>query len=340
MEQSAWGVRDKDGEWHPEELPKLAPVFSLPWKPKAVFKYLFGFGGLLVPFNLFYLGLAVVAYLFLTPSLETTKTFSFGWMALLYLRNAMFMLLYFGAYHYRLYTKKAQGMKYKYSDKWQAVGDKRFLFGNQVWDNMFYSLVSGGLVWTGFEALTLWAFSNKIIPYVSWREHPIYNSVLLFLIIWIRETHFYWVHRFIHWKPLYKPVHALHHRNVNVGPWSGMSMHPIEHLFYLSGVFLHWIIPSHPIHAVAHLLHASISPAKGHSGFNKIILSGLDDPEKERALKLGNYLHYLHHRYFTVNYSNDAVPWDKWLGSWHDGSPEAHAAMLARRKRTSKQSAE
>jgi sterol desaturase/sphingolipid hydroxylase (fatty acid hydroxylase superfamily) len=207
------------------------------------------------------------------------------------------------------------------------------LFGNQVRDNVFYSLVSGGLVWTGYEALTLWAFSNGIIPSVSWKEHPVYCTILLFAVIYIRETHFYWVHRLIHWKPLYKPVHALHHRNVNVGPWSGMSMHPVEHIFYLSGVLIHWVIPSHPVHAIAHLLHASISPSKGHSGYNKFVLSGLNEAERERTINAGNYLHYLHHRYFTVNFSNDAVPWDYWLGSFHDGSPEMHAKMLARRKK-------
>ena len=45
-----------------------------------------------------------------------------------------------------------------------------------------------------------------------------------------------------------------------------------------------------------------------------------------------NYFHYLHHRYFTVNFGHESVPLDKWFGSFHDGSPEAHEMMLARRK--------
>jgi len=58
----------------------------------------------------------------------------------------------------------------------------------------------------------------------------------------------------------------------------------------------------------------------------------LDHAEHERTLKAGNYLHYLHHRYFTVNFGNDVFPFDRWYGSFHDGSPEMHAAMLDRRK--------
>ncbi|WP_353816990.1 hypothetical protein [Mesorhizobium sp.] len=51
----------------------------------------------------------------------------------------------------------------------------------------------------------------------------------------------------LHWGPLYNYVHSLHHRNVNVGPWSGMSMHPIEHIIYMSSVVIHVVLPSHPI---------------------------------------------------------------------------------------------
>ena len=104
-------------------------------------------------------------------------------------------------------------------------------------------------------------------------------------------------------------------------------MHPIEHLLYFSGVLLHWIIPSHPVHALFHLMHAAVSPPLGHAGFHKLVT------KEERGLMADNYFHYLHHRFFTVNYGHESVPLDKWFGSFHDGSPEAQAAMLARRTR-------
>ena len=81
-------------------------------------------------------------------------------------------------------------------------------------------------------------------------------------------------------------------------------MHPLEHLIYLSGFLVHWIIPSHPIHLVYHLLHAGLSPANGHSGFHRIEVN--DKPNVK---------------------STSALPLDKWFGSFHNGSPEAHAAI-------------
>ena len=329
-------IRDKRGEWQPDSLPQPGALFRWPWKPKAILKFLFGYEGLLWPFNLFYLGLAVVSWLFFTPTMERMSSFAFDWIALIFLRNAGLLILVAGGLHLRLYIKRAQGTKYKYTSKWLANRDKKFLFNNQTLDNMFWSIASGCTIWTGYEVLTLWAYANNLLPYVDFRTHPVYFILVTIGILFFRQIHFYWTHRFTHWKPLYKAAHYLHHKNVNVGPWSGLSMHPIEHILYLSGVFIHWIIPSHPLHAIFHGIHAGISPAKGHTGFYKFVVSENEDTEKEKALKAGGYFHYLHHRFFTVNFGNEGVPLDRWFGSWHDGTPEAQEAMLARRKDKSK----
>ena len=70
----------------------------------------------------------------------------------------------------------------------------------------------------------------------------------------------------------------------------------------------------------------ALTPATGHHGFEGPLFNG--------KLQTGSYFHYLHHRYFTVNYGVESVPLDKWFGSFHDGSPEAHAAMVERRKKS------
>jgi len=330
MAGSEWGKRDSKGEWRPAELPKPSPLFRLPWKPLEVLKYLFGPQGFFLPYNAFYALLAVVSWLFFTPGLARTVRFEVGWIAEIYLRNIALLILVAGGLHLRLYITKGQGTKFKYTSKWMAANDPKFLFKNQVWDNIFWNLSSGALIWTAYEAVTLWAFANGKIPYVDWRTHPVYCVLLMIAIIFLRLFHFYWTHRLIHWKPLYKASHYLHHKNINIGPWSGLSMHPIEHVLYFSGVLLHWIIPSHPLHAIFHLMHAGVSPALAHAGFHKLV------SKKERGLMSDNYFHYLHHRFFTVNFGNEAVPLDTWFGSFHDGSPDAQAAMLAQRSKARK----
>lgn len=109
-------------------------------------------------------------------------------------------------------------------------------------------------------------------------------------------------------------------------------MHPVEHLLYFSGVLIHWIIPSHPIHALFHLVHAGLAPAPGHAGFDKIVVGD------NAAIDTHSYDHYLHHKYFECNYSDGTIPLDKWFGTFHDGSPEAQEAMSKRlRERAQKQ---
>jgi sterol desaturase/sphingolipid hydroxylase (fatty acid hydroxylase superfamily) len=103
-------------------------------------------------------------------------------------------------------------------------------------------------------------------------------------------------------------------------------MHPLEHLVYFSCVLFHWVIPSHPIHAVFNLMHAGVTPVLSHAGFHKFVGAG------ERGLMNDQYFHFLHHRLFTVNFGAEAMPLDQWFGTFHDGSPEATAAMRRREK--------
>jgi sterol desaturase/sphingolipid hydroxylase (fatty acid hydroxylase superfamily) len=78
---------------------------------------------------------------------------------------------------------------------------------------------------------------------------------------------------------------------------------------------------SSPFHAIFNLFHAGVSPTVGHIGFHELLLSG------EKTLPSNNYFHYLHHKYFTVNYGVEVFPLDWWLNSYHDGSPESLARI-------------
>jgi sterol desaturase/sphingolipid hydroxylase (fatty acid hydroxylase superfamily) len=320
------GRRNSKGEWQPDVLPQPGPFFQFPWKPLALLKHL---KDILWPWNLLFIFLAVISWMFFTPDAETSKTFAPGWIALVFARNAVILFLYAGALHLRLYIRKVQGTSWKYTDKWLAKDEPRFLFRNQTADNVFWSFVSGATIWTAWEVLTLWAFSNKVIPFgFDFRDHIVWGIAFFPIIIFFRSFHFYFVHRLIHWKPLYKASHYLHHKNINIGPWSGLSMHPIEHLLYFTGVLLHWIVPSSPVHAIFHLMQAGISPAIGHTGFHRFVSS----PEGTRGLNTDQYFHYLHHHYFTVNFGTQEVPMDWILKTYHDGSPETYKAMMAARK--------
>ena len=91
---------------------------------------------------------------------------------------------------------------------------------------------------------------------------------VLLIPVW-RDLHFYIAHRFLHIRAVYTYVHKLHHRNADPEPFSGMTMHPIEHLYYFSNAF----VPSlylgclSPVIFTWNFIHLTIAPGAGHSGF-------------------------------------------------------------------------
>ena len=312
--------------WRPAPPLEPPPVCVWPPRPKAALRFFFGNPGYLLPRNVAYMALAILTWLYLTPDLARMATLEFDWIALVYARNLGLLILIAGGLHCLLYMRRAQGRRFKYDTRWLATGNKAFLFRDQVRDNVFWSLASGGTIWTAYEVATLWAYANGLLPYLDPAAHPVYFVLLLVAMSFWHGVHFYWTHRLLHWKPLYDMAHRLHHRNVNVGPWSGLAMHPIEHIVYFSGVLVYWLIPAHPVHAILHLQYVALVPSQGHAGFDEIAVGG------GRTIKNASYFHYLHHRYFNCNYGPDSggiLPFDKWFGSYHDGSAEAHAAMTA-----------
>ena len=320
-------LRDKRGFWQPERgTAPPSPLFAWPPRPTEAFKWLFGFPGYLFPWNVIYMVIAMLTWNYLQPPLSQCVDFQASWIFAIYVRNQVMLVIIVSAWHLRLWSFKSQGFKFKYTSDWMATGKRKFLWNNQLYDNVFWSCVSGGTIWTAYEVLMLWAYANKIIPYIDWRQKPVYFLVMLCSIQMWRLFHFCWVHRLLHWRLLYKAGHYLHHKNINIGPWSGLAMHPIEHILYFSCILIHWVVPSHPIHMLMNAHHAAFTPAQGHVGFEKLTISG------NASVPAASYFHQLHHRYFECNYGENDLPFDMWFGTYHDGSTEAHTQMREKRR--------
>ena len=327
MSEAKYGSEDTRGHWVPDKPISYGPAFAWPPQPKALVKWFFGFPGYLLPWNVPYALLAVFIWVYLTPAIEHFQTLSLSWFAVLLARNLMLAILVYGAWHLWLYVWRKQDTEFKYNRKWPEERAERFTFNNQTYDNMFWTLASGVPIWTCYEMLLLWAYANGYATMVSPTENPLGFLALFFFVPFVHEVGFYFAHRSLHWPPLYRIAHQLHHRNTNPGPWSGLSMHPIEHVIYFSSILIFFLVPAHPIHMINLASRLGVAPAQGHTGFDRVAVGD------ETSMDTSYYAHYLHHKYFEVNYADGMVPLDKWFGSFHDGTPEAHEAMKARRRR-------
>lgn len=305
---------------------RVSPFMRWPWRPREMLHWVRD-SWFPISEKLILVGIAFATFAWFQPPLEETRTLAWGWILEIHLRNLLLMTIVAGGLHLYFHRFTLQGRRLKFDSRRLAKSGRQYTLGGQVRDNMFWTLVSGVTVWTGYEVLMFWAMANGWAPVLTWADNPVW-FVALFLLVPVWESfYFYLIHRLLHVPFLYRHVHAVHHRNVNVGPWSGLSMHPVEHVIFLGSVLIHWILPTGPVHVLYHMQYLTLTAATTHSGFEGLLV------RDRNRLNLGTFHHQMHHRYFECNYGSLEVPWDKWFGTFHDGTPEADARMKDRRRR-------
>jgi len=176
---------------------------------------------------------------------------------------------------------------------------------NKLAHNIFWT-TSGICIWTAFENIFCYLWSTGRLQY----SHDTFSFVvaLMGIPLW-RSFHFYFAHRFLHFGPLYQQVHSLHHRNTDTDPYSGLCMHPVEHLYYYSCILPSLLFVCSPFALLWNGVHLLLSPAASHSGWEDHFQSDV--------------FHYMHHRYFECNYAGtDAAFLDIWFGTFRGSIPD------------------
>eukprot|EP01059_Diplonema_ambulator_P011373 TRINITY_DN21320_c0_g1_i1.p1 TRINITY_DN21320_c0_g1~~TRINITY_DN21320_c0_g1_i1.p1 ORF type:complete len:454 (+),score=78.99 TRINITY_DN21320_c0_g1_i1:53-1414(+) len=180
---------------------------------------------------------------------------------------------------------------------------------SRLFHNMYYSTL-GAIQSAIWDCAFIYIYANKILPYTpdseafSLSPKGFLNAAVIILVGYWRDLHFYCAHRLIHIRFIYKYVHSLHHRNTQIEPYAGLCMHPVEHLFYYScagAMLLFNLSPFVPFYV---LVHALISPAASHSGFE-------DNWQSDQ-------FHNIHHTKFECNYGSSGLPMDYAFGTWRE----------------------
>ncbi len=325
MDDTHYGTRNKRGDYTPNDRLEHAPLFAFPPRPLALLKWLPHY---FLPWNLIWAASAVAWWLWVVPQKEQMQSLQWGWVLWLFAVNAIAVFLFYGAIELHLYVRRAQGNRFKYNAKWPAEHKSTaFLFQSQTLDSLIRGFGTGVPIWTAWEVLVLWAWANDVGSWVA-LDNGWYLFALWLVLPVIHEFHFFVIHRLIHMPFLYKWVHSVHHNSVNPSPWSSLSMHPVEHLLYFATAAYHFILPSHLLLAIYQLHFAGFGAVVGHIGFDKIEVG------EGSAVDSHAFAHYLHHKYFEVNYGDGLIPLDRWFGTWHDGSKDGDARMNARYEQT------
>ena len=323
MDDLRFGSRNKRGDFTPSAPLQPAPFWAWPPHPLKVLAWLPGY---LWPWNALHMVTALLYWRFVVPDVATMRTIGWGWSLRLYAVNAVAIFVFYGSIELIYYVKRKQGGRFKFYGKFPAdSASDVFWFKSQNIDNFLRSFLISIPLWTAIEVFMLWAFANGYAPWLSWSQHPVYLCALVLVAPAIHEVHFFFIHRALHWGPLYRWVHSVHHNSVNPSPWSSLSMHPVEAFLYHAVALWHLVIPSNPVVALFQLHIAGFGALNGHIGFDRLEMT------EGAALDSHAWAHYLHHKYFEVNYGGDGlIPLDRWFGSWHDGSKAAEERMQRR----------
>ena len=178
----------------------------------------------------------------------------------------------------------------------------------------------------GYSIITICIFAMVpllILGNVSMKAHTLFYTdirkygwlyfFLAFPLMFImHDTYFYWTHRLMHHKKLFKLFHLVHHYSTNPSPWAAYSFHPLEAIME-AGIFVVFLftMPITPLHLGIFFLMMIVYNVYGHLGYELY-------PKGFNKNWFGKWIntsvnHNQHHQYFKGNYGLYFLWWGRWM---------------------------
>ncbi|MGB0430148.1 MAG: sterol desaturase family protein [Bacteroidia bacterium] len=215
--------------------------------------------------------------------------------------------------HLKIWQKPWRRVQIKHELKWSILSSVVL---------SFVYLAIAALKYNGYTQIYL-SIEHKGWPYLFFS---------FVLIIFWHDTWFYWIHRFMHLKPVLKRVHHVHHKSLDPSPLAAFSFHPLETIleagFVLIAVF---VVPLHPLALfIVNFFQLSMNVI-GHSG-HEFFPKWFYKYSLFRWLNSSTH-HHMHHRHFNCNYGLYFNFWDRLLNTNHPRYFNTFKAIKERSKK-------
>ena len=209
---------------------------------------------------------------------------------------------------------------------WYSGGERRKLQpamprGGQIRREIAYSIAAvlifgvfnGAIFGYGIGTQLYWDIGRYGWTYF-WLSIP--------LMVLLHDAYFYWTHRLLHARALFRVAHGVHHLSRNPTPWTSYAFHPYESIVEALGVVLiMMIMPSHPMAILIFQTYSTVINVYGHLGYE---LYPRDWPQHWLGRWLNTSVaHNAHHDKARHNYGFYFLFWDRWMGTL-DPEYDAH----------------
>jgi Delta7-sterol 5-desaturase len=181
---------------------------------------------------------------------------------------------------------------------------------------VFYSL-SSSLIFVIVPSLLVTLPFFQFNAYQQWGgyfHHWVFIPVFLLIMFFLHDAYFYWTHRLMHHRLLFRWFHRVHHRSVSTSPWTSFSFSPLEALVQVAIVpIFSLIIPVSPFWITAFFVFSLIYNVYGHLGYELY-------PKRFQHHWLGRWVntavhHDLHHQRPRGSYGLYLTLWDRLMGT-------------------------
>jgi len=135
-------------------------------------------------------------------------------------------------------------------------------------------------------------------------------------MILLHDAYFYWTHRLMHHRRLFRWFHRVHHLSHNPSPWASYAFNPLEAIVQ-AGIFPLSVLlmPVHPLAFALFMLWQITNNVLGHTGY-EIYPHWLMKSWLRHILNTPTN-HIMHHEKMQANYGLYFNFWDRLMGTNH-----------------------
>lgn len=192
----------------------------------------------------------------------------------------------------------------------------------QIWREILASLRTAAVFGANGTVIVLFAKANVITIYPEISDYGwaylIFSTAVLVVA---HDAWFYWSHKLLHYPPLFRKLHKLHHRSHNPTAFAAYSFdlgEAVINAAYLPVALL--MIPTHPIALFVFVTHMILRNAMGHSGYELFPANRSGKPLMDWMTTVTH--HDQHHAHAGYNLGLYFTWWDRLMGTEH---PSYHA---------------